>query len=187
MADKLATAFVENTTPSITEGFLLFDSATGERFRLTVDQFFKRFGITTEAGIELMGLTENALKITGKINVADGVEIVNAAPYDRNIQLGSLIQILANKSSGTDLYIGVNTYFNAGFKAITTGVASRVSILDTVVSVAYAPSVAANEAQVFEDRLSIDLATGQIRIASLEGAGSRTVVADANGTLSAPV
>lgn len=60
---KLATTFVENTTPAITRGMLMFNPATGQRERLTIDEFFQRFGIVPiAAGIPnfLFGLDSDA-------------------------------------------------------------------------------------------------------------------------------
>ena len=78
---KLATEFLENTTPNPTGGFLIFNPVTGLRERLTIGQFFSRFGITVGVGaVGIPQLTGDIL-IIGDVS-ADNLSGTNTGDQD---------------------------------------------------------------------------------------------------------
>jgi len=70
---KLATQFLENTTPEPTGGVLLFDPVTGLRERLTIAQFFARFGITVDVDSVTIPQLDGDLLVVGNLRASLGV------------------------------------------------------------------------------------------------------------------
>ena len=151
MADKLATAFQNTPTPPVTEGMLLFNPTTGERERLTIDEFFQRFGIIPIAGgapsiPEMEGDTAINGRVTLPISTAVRFEDELASIMCTiSSQLSNVMRFQNSKGGGSFVFLG-------------TG----------------------------DALFTINNSNGQVTADNLKGTGTRNVVVDENGVLSAP-
>jgi hypothetical protein len=111
---KLATEFLENTAPVPSGGFLIFDPVTGLRERLTIGQFFSRFGINVGVNnvnipiltgdIEIIG-TVTATNLSGT-NTGDqdisGIAVnagdINTLEINQGTQAGQISTIQAEQT-----------------------------------------------------------------------------------------
>ena len=158
MADKLATAFTPVANPADATLMMLADPASGERQRITIAGFFNRSqGFSFGAAITLAGGVSGNTTFTGILTNTSAGGIVVTNPTLGNVRLGEIN--------------GIGGLFTENDMGLRSNTEVRIS--------------AGGQSPVTSPHILIKTA-GTVQIPTLSGTGTRNVVVDASGLMSAP-